>query len=65
MTLSEWSKRTGILPTHATTERQAVSVCVSPRDLLVNALWELDDYAVSTRSGSVVWLVPKKKETSA
>jgi hypothetical protein len=60
MTLSEWSKLTGILPTHPTTERGAVSVIVTYQDARHNDLWHLTDYKVSSVSGPVIWLVPVK-----
>jgi hypothetical protein len=59
MTLAEWSAATGILPTHPTTERGAVSLCCSPNDADRVQLWNLTDFAVSTVSGPVIWLVPK------
>ena len=61
-TLAQWSKQTGILPTHPTTERQAVSVVIEPSELnpLYNKLWDLSDYVVSSVSGIVVWLTPRK-----
>jgi hypothetical protein len=61
MTLKEWSCGTGILPTHPTTERGAVSV-LSTRESNPGHtdLWRLDDYAVSSVCGVVVWLVPRR-----
>lgn len=53
-------KRTGVLPTHPTTERQAISVIVdqvSQRKIRAD-LFHLADYKVSTVSGPVLWLVP-------
>ena len=58
LTLQEWVARTGIQPTHPTTERGVVSVvCVPHQNPL---LWFLSDYAVSSVCGSVIWLVPRR-----
>ena len=61
MTLADWSKKHGVLPTHPTTERGAVSVVCDDRAACAE-LYHLSDYAVSTVSGVVRWLVPKKPE---
>lgn len=61
ITLAEWSKETGILPTHPTTEKQAVSVVIDHmHDGRSNDLWRLSDYVVSSCCGIVVWLLPRK-----
>lgn len=65
MTLSEWSSRTGILPTHPTTERSAVSLCVDQLHADRSELWHLADYVVSSVSGPVVWFVPRPVQTEA
>jgi len=59
MTLAEWSESTGILPTTPTTESGAVSVVIDHEHQNRAQLWHLTDYAVSSVSGVVVWLVPK------
>ena len=59
MTLREWSEANGILATHPTTERGAVSVVVDINHPQRSDLWVLSDYHVSTVSGPVIWLVPK------
>lgn len=58
MTLKEWSEKTGVLPTHPTTEKGAVSVVMNFADLWVDELWHLGDYKVQSVSGSVIWLIP-------
>lgn len=60
MTLKEWCDKTGILPTHPTSETGAVSVVMDFADLWTDELWHLDDYKVSSVAGSVIWLVPVK-----
>jgi hypothetical protein len=60
MTLQEWSKTTNILPTHPTTESGAVSVISTLNNRYHAELWRLDDYAVSSVGGPVIWLVPRK-----
>lgn len=57
MKLNDWENLTGILPTHPTTEKGAVSVVVADGHHK-RMLWNLSDYKVSTVSGPVVWLVP-------
>jgi hypothetical protein len=64
MTLADWTALTGVLPTHPTTERGAVSVVMGPNEPHVAELWHLADYAVSSRCGAVVWLVPKRTESA-
>jgi hypothetical protein len=50
-----------ILPTHPTTEKGAVSVILYKEPHQNQSeLWHLDDYTVSSVSGVVVWLVPKR-----
>lgn len=58
--LAQWSTRTGILPTHPTTERGAVSVVVDHKHEARPDLWHLTDYGVSSVSGIVVWLLPRE-----
>ena len=65
MTLSQWCKSAGgIYPTAPTTERGAVSLIVEDdfrqkwQDTY-SMLWKLDDYAVSSVCGIVIWLVPR------
>lgn len=60
MTLKQWVEKTGILPTYPTTERDAVSVCISD-GIDRYKLWRLSDFVVSSVSGIVVWLVPRKE----
>ena len=57
MTLREWSEKTGILPTHPTTEQGAVSVVLRFDHPDRLELWKLTDYKVSS-AGIVVWLRP-------
>lgn len=61
MTLAQWCKVAGVLPTHPTTERGAVSVCVTldHQSELCHDLWHLADYLVSSISGPVVWMLPR------
>lgn len=64
MALKQWCASADLLPTTPTTERGAVSLVV-PADFRQRwqdtyaMLWKLSDYAVSTVSGPVVWLVPR------
>lgn len=58
MTLKEWVALTGILPTHPTTERGAISLICPIEHPQNGALYHLSDYYVSTRSGAVLWLLP-------
>ena len=58
-TLHGWTQRTGVLPTEPTTECGATSVVLSHTHPCRPALWQLADYAVSSVSGVVVWLVPR------
>lgn len=60
MTLKEWCDKSGILPTHPTTERGAVSVILDHSNPHRPELWRLDDYAVSSVSAVVVWLLPRR-----
>ena len=62
-TLAEWSEKTGILPTHPTTEKGAVSVLVDIIDQRRERtqLFHLEDYFVSSAGGLVVWLVPRSR----
>ena len=60
MTLKEWSERTGILPTHPTTETRAVSIVTDFAHPDRRELWHLSDHKVSSVWGVVVWLVPVK-----
>lgn len=63
MTLAEWCKIAGVSPTHPTTERGAVSL-IPGSDVPhfhYTELWRLDDYSLTTISGPVVWLVPRRK----
>lgn len=53
MTLQEWCKANGIIPCYSS----CVSIIYEGNDW---QLFHLTDYAVSTRSGPVVWLVPRK-----
>lgn len=62
MKLQEWCELSGILYTHPTTETKAVSVCCNRDTPYYWMLWLLGDYAVSSVSGPVVWLVPKPQE---
>lgn len=58
MTLREWSQQTGIVPTHPTTEKNAVSVLANESTPQFHDLWHLSDFRVATRRGSVVLLMP-------
>jgi len=60
-TLADWAADSGIRPTTPTTERAAVSVTIDQADPRRAGLWHLSDYAVSTSTGAVVWLVPRMK----
>ena len=55
MTLAEWCDTAETRP-----EKFAggTLVCASERTKGFTRLWSLSDYAVSTRSGPVIWLVP-------
>ncbi len=68
MKLKEWCSKYSISPTHPTTECGAVSVIFTPgvrpgsNGSDSGQSWELchlTDFAVSTVSGPVVWLVPR------
>ena len=64
LTLKQWCDNVGVLPTHPTTETGAVSTCIYPSELTAEQQWDLyhlSDYAVSTVSGPVIWLVPRAK----
>jgi hypothetical protein len=61
-TFAQWSKETGILPTTKTIEHNAISVVIDITDPNRPELWELADYIVSSASGAVVWLVPRKSD---
>jgi hypothetical protein len=64
MTLAQWSKLTGVLPTHPTAERGAVSLAVSESDPHYRQLWTLEDFRVSScYRGVVFWLVPRQAES--
>lgn len=71
MTLKEWCERTGVTPTHPTPERGAVSLCytytLTNDDEFDNAwaLYHLEDYAVSSHNGPVIWLVPRSARSAA
>ena len=58
MLLQQWSEVSGILPTHPTTEKRAVSVVVDHDNTHRKYLYQLSDYVVSTCAGAVLWLVP-------
>lgn len=62
MTLQEWSKMAGVLPTHPTTERGAVSVVYSRLNAHYYTLWRLDDYRVDSVQAGVVWLLPRESD---
>jgi hypothetical protein len=60
MSLQDWSKLTGILPTHHTTLRGAVSVIsTNNHNEHYAELFHLTDYHVSSVCGIVLWFVPK------
>lgn len=63
-TLKAFCERTDIKPTHPTTETGAVSLIVPHDTPHLTDLWNLEDYAVSSRSGIVVWLTPRKNTKS-
>lgn len=56
-TLAQWAARTGHRPT---TEAGAVTVTVSVTDAHRPDAFHLTDYAVSTVSGPVLWLTPRR-----
>ncbi len=60
MTIAEFAKRFRCLPTHPTTDRAAVSFTLDSRAPCYRYLWTLTDYAVSSVSGPVVWLLPRQ-----
>lgn len=64
MLLTEWQSTSGILATHPTTERGAVSLVLDHSHPMRSELWHLHDYVVSTVSGPVVWLVPRPTDAS-
>lgn len=67
LTLAEWCEKSGISPTHPTTEMGAVSVICDPVGRWKrwrNELYKLVDYVVSGSGGVVVWLVPRVKKTT-
>lgn len=64
MTLDQWCKQAGVLPTHPTTETGAVSVLVGKDTPCLSALWCLEDFVVRSRAGVVVWLAPKTNRTA-
>lgn len=57
-TLAEVCAYVGVSPTPPTTERGAVSVIVDVSHPDHWRFYKLSDYAVSTRSGPLMWLVP-------
>ena len=59
MTLKEWSQKTGIKPTHPTSETGTVSLISEPKNELHKELWKLEDYKVTSVHGVVIWLTPK------
>lgn len=66
MTLKEWCDYLAIIPTAPTTEMAAVSFTFDVTTVDPDLLWSLyhlDDYAVSSVTGPVVWLVPRRKAT--
>ena len=68
MKLADWTKATGILGTHPTTECGAVSVIAPTVNMCQRTraqLWTLEDYLVSSVSGPVVWLLPMKADRGA
>jgi hypothetical protein len=66
-TLAEWCQKTGILPTHPTTETGAVSFVTSKHNPHYFELWELSDFAPvgwnsSAKTTVIMWLQPRKGE---
>ncbi len=59
MKLEEWCNLTKTLPTHPTTEKKAVSLIPDKEGEYYWDLWHLEDYAVSSVCGVVLWLVPR------
>jgi len=57
MTLAQWCEQTGISPT-----KVGDATCVIPNwwNPSHKELFHLADYVVSTVSGIVIWLVPRK-----
>ena len=60
-TLAQWAADARVFPTHPTTEHGAVSVVIHHTHPLRRELWRLADYCVSTVSGPVVWLTPRRQ----
>lgn len=62
MTLAQWCKVAGVLPTHPTTERGAVSLIADApaQSELYHDLYNLSDYRVDNLVGGIVWLIPRK-----
>jgi hypothetical protein len=63
MNLKEWCSSVGVIPTTPTTERGAVSFTFDVTAIDPTMLWflyHLTDYAVSSVTGPVVWLVPRE-----
>ena len=59
MKLQEWVELSHIKPTHPTTEVQAVSVVIDYKNPHRTELWGLEDFAVSSACGLVIWLIPR------
>lgn len=60
-TLEEFCRIRGInYPTEPTTEQGAVSIIAPTDTMSMTDLYNLTDYVVSSRSGIVYWLVPRK-----
>lgn len=55
MTLAQWSKETGIKPK----QTDNGSTFVVALNEQFPKLWQLEDFAVSSVCGPVVWLIPK------
>lgn len=62
MTLQEWCQKTNTTRTYPDDESGTVCVAVVPHNYERRSdLWHLDDYAVSTVSGPIVYLVPRTR----
>lgn len=60
MNIAEWSEWSGIKPT-TPTSTGAISVVIDHTNAHRPHLWQLDDYAVSSINGIVIWLTPRTK----
>jgi hypothetical protein len=64
MTLQEWAQR-ACVGINRTSTSETRHVFATEYVTGFADLWHLDDFVVSTRSGPIVWLVPKSAEQVA